>query len=121
LWRAQRRSRRQRTQSGGRYYNREGKAARRRYDGGLIKCERSPRPVNVGVNTLCPFRSSRSDTLLQHHPPCQAPCTSTNVLLAFWASATVTLAITVAPRLAPAASTIRRVVMHFSYWLAFPR
>src|SRR5450759_4319871 len=35
----------------------------------LIKCERSPRPVNVGVNTLCPFRSSRSDTRLQHHPP----------------------------------------------------
>src|SRR5262245_13757969 len=34
----------------------------------------------VGVNTLCPFLSRRSDTRRQHQPPCQAPCTSTKVL-----------------------------------------
>src|SRR5262245_24419694 len=34
----------------------------------------------VGVNTLCPFFSRRSDTRRQHQPPCQAPCTSTKVL-----------------------------------------
>ena len=44
------------------------------------RCERSPSPVMVGVNTLWPRFSSRSDTRRQHQPPCQAPCTSTKVL-----------------------------------------
>src|SRR5438105_60328 len=46
----------------------------------LMRCERSPRPVRVGVNTLWPRRSSRSETRRQHQPPCEAPCTSTKVL-----------------------------------------
>ena len=41
--------------------------------------ERSPSPVIVGANTLCPFFSSRSETRRQHQPPCHAPCTSTKV------------------------------------------
>ena len=45
----------------------------------LRRCERSPTPVSVGENTLWPFFSRRSDTRRQHQPPCQAPCTSTNV------------------------------------------
>src|ERR1035441_1737356 len=49
---------------------------------GLIRCERSPRPVSVGVNTLCPLAVRRSATRRQHQPPCQAPCTRTKVLLA---------------------------------------
>src|SRR5947207_8385032 len=46
----------------------------------LIRCEHEPSPVMVGVNTLWPFFSNRSDTRRQHQPPCQAPCTSTKVL-----------------------------------------
>ena len=37
------------------------------------RCERSPSPVSVGVNTLCPLAASRSATRRQHQPPCQAP------------------------------------------------
>src|SRR6476620_1339199 len=48
----------------------------------LIRCERSPNPVSVGVNTLWPCRSSRSVTRRQHQPPCQAPCTRTKVFAA---------------------------------------
>jgi hypothetical protein len=35
----------------------------------LIRCERSPTPVSVGVNTLWPCCSSKSDTRRQHQPP----------------------------------------------------
>src|SRR6266446_7633448 len=45
----------------------------------LMRCERSPTPVRVGVNTLCPPFCRRSATRRQHQPPCQAPCTSTKV------------------------------------------
>src|SRR6266852_818133 len=44
------------------------------------RCERSPRPVIVGANTLWPRACRRSETRRQHQPPCQAPCTSTKVL-----------------------------------------
>src|SRR5262249_24673867 len=44
-----------------------------------MRCERSPTPVRVGVNTLCPRFCRRSATRRQHQPPCQAPCTSTKV------------------------------------------
>ncbi len=53
----------------------------------LIRCEQAPSPVMVGVNTLWPFFSSRSDTRRQHQPPCQAPCTSTKVFRAPCAAA----------------------------------
>src|ERR1041384_5510128 len=46
---------------------------------GPIRWLRSPTPVSVGVNTLWPCFSSRSDTRRQHQPPCQAPCTRTKV------------------------------------------
>src|SRR5262249_6875637 len=45
----------------------------------LMRCERSPTPVRVGVNTLCPPYCRRSATRRQHQPPCQAPCTRTKV------------------------------------------
>src|SRR5262245_55594636 len=48
-----------------------------------MRCERSPNPVIVGVNTLCPPFCRRSATRRQHQPPCQAPCTSTKVFGAF--------------------------------------
>src|SRR6266851_4102881 len=41
----------------------------------LMRCERSPTPVRVGVNTLCPPFCRRSATRRQHQPP----CTSTKV------------------------------------------
>src|SRR6516162_2110480 len=44
-----------------------------------MRCERSPNPVIVGVNTLCPPFCRRSATRRQHQPPCQAPCTRTKV------------------------------------------
>src|SRR5262252_2364200 len=44
-----------------------------------MRCERSPTPVRVGVNTLCSRFCRRSATRRQHQPPCQAPCTSTKV------------------------------------------
>src|SRR6516225_5974827 len=44
-----------------------------------IRCARSPNPVIVGVNTVCPRFCRRSATRRQHQPPCQAPCTSTKV------------------------------------------
>src|SRR6516164_5084131 len=48
----------------------------------LMRCERSPTPVRVGVNTLCPPFCRRSATRRQHQPPCQAPCRSTKVFAA---------------------------------------
>src|SRR5262249_44306372 len=75
------------------------------------RCERSPNPVIVGVNTLCPPFCRRSATRRQHQPPCQAPCTSTKVF-----GAPVCAAAGVPPSaaaLAPApalASTPRRVI-----------
>lgn len=39
----------------------------------------APRPVSVGVCTVCPAARSRVATRDQHHPPCHAPCTSTKV------------------------------------------
>src|SRR6516164_9491196 len=77
----------------------------------LMRCERSPTPVRVGVNTLCPPFCRRSATRRQHQPPCQAPCTSTKVF-----GALVCAAAGAPPRaaaLAPApalASTPRRVI-----------
>src|SRR5262245_41796818 len=76
----------------------------------LMRCERSPTPVSVAVNTLWPCFSSRSDTRRQHQPPCQAPCTSTNVLRC--AVCAMAGAPPSAAALAPAlalASTARRV------------
>src|SRR5262245_57529578 len=76
-----------------------------------MRCERSPNPVIVGVNTLCPRFCRRSATRRQHQPPCQAPCTSTKVF-----GAPVCAAAGVPPKaaaLAPApalASTPRRVI-----------
>src|SRR5262245_22602695 len=76
-----------------------------------MRCERSPTPVRVGVNTLCPRFCTRSATRRQHQPPCQAPCTSTKVF-----GAAVCAAAGAPPRaaaLAPApalASTPRRVI-----------
>src|SRR5947209_17573037 len=49
------------------------------------RCERSPNPVSVGANTLCPRFSNRSDTRRQHHPPCHAPCTRRKVFGGVWA------------------------------------
>src|SRR5215208_1210756 len=46
----------------------------------LIRCERSPRPVSVGVNTLWPRSLRRSATRRQHQPPCQAQWTRTKVM-----------------------------------------
>src|SRR5258708_12557501 len=47
----------------------------------LIRWERSPSPVSVGVNTLWPWRRRESATRSKHQPPCQAPCTRTKVFL----------------------------------------
>src|ERR1700678_4713010 len=44
---------------------------------GLIKCERSPSPVSVGVKTSWPALRSASAFSLQHQPPIQAPWTRT--------------------------------------------
>src|SRR5262245_53252229 len=77
----------------------------------LMRCERSPTPVRVGVNTLWPRFCRRSATRRQHQPPCQAPCTSTKVF-----GAPVCAAAGAPPSaaaLAPApelASTPRRVI-----------
>src|SRR5215468_6524463 len=76
-----------------------------------MRCERSPTPVRVGANTLCPRFCRRSATRRQHQPPCQAPCTSTKVF-----GAPVCAAAGAPPRaaaLAPApalANTPRRVI-----------
>src|SRR5262245_54087831 len=43
------------------------------------RCERSARPVSVGVNTSWPCARNSRATRCQHQPPCQAPCTSTKV------------------------------------------
>src|SRR6266542_5960851 len=43
------------------------------------RCERSPSPVCVGASTVWPRPRRIDATLLQHQPPCQAPCTSTKV------------------------------------------
>src|SRR6476619_7924866 len=75
-----------------------------------IRCERSPSPVMVGANTLCPFFSRRSDTRRQHQPPCHAPCTRTKVFALVCACAFVLSTMPMSP--APAAmapNTVRRV------------
>src|ERR1700742_34775 len=48
---------------------------------GLSKCDRSPRPVRVGVMTVCCLVESNFATRFQHQPPCHAPCTRTNVVM----------------------------------------
>src|SRR5712691_4174840 len=76
-----------------------------------MRCERSPTPVRVGVNTLCPRFCRRSATRRQHQPPCQAPCTRIKVFGAPVCADADALpkAATLAP--APAfASTPRRVM-----------
>src|ERR1051326_3692900 len=50
-----------------------------RWMSGESRCERSPSPVSVGVNTSCPSRAKSRATRRQHHAPCQAPCTRTKV------------------------------------------
>src|SRR5258706_12749527 len=77
----------------------------------LKRCERSPTPVSVGVNTLWPCFSRRSATRRQHQPPCQAPCTSTKVLggLACAIAGVPLSAATPAPAVA-LASTPRRLI-----------
>src|SRR6266540_6425133 len=42
---------------------------------------RSARPVRVGSYTSWPASSKRGTTFCQHQPPCQPPCTSTNVAM----------------------------------------
>src|SRR5437773_514134 len=71
----------------------------------LIRCDRSPRPVSVGVKTLWPRRSRRSETRRQHQPPCEAPCTSTKV----WRRAAAGCAFASTASAAPPASSARRV------------
>src|SRR5262245_7630675 len=46
-----------------------------------VRCERSPKPVCVGVYTRWPAVRNGSATRLQHQPPCQAPCCRTNVFV----------------------------------------
>src|SRR5262245_11538153 len=76
-----------------------------------MRCERSPNPVIVGVNTLCPRFCRRSATRRQHQPPCQAPCTSTKVFGALVCAAAGVPPKAAAPAPAPAlASTPRRVI-----------
>src|ERR1700747_32265 len=81
-----------------------------------MRCERSPTPVRVGVNTLCPPFCRRSAMRRQHQPPCQAPCTRTKVFGAPVSGAPVCAdagALPKAAALAPApalASTPRRVM-----------
>src|SRR5262249_52621225 len=76
-----------------------------------MRCERSPNPVIVGVNTLCPPFCRRSATRRQHQPPCQAPCTSTKVFGAFVCAGAGALPKAAALAPAPAlASTPRRVI-----------
>src|SRR5262249_3339475 len=76
-----------------------------------MRCERSPTPVRVGVNTLCPRFCRRSATRRQHQPPCQAPCTSTKVFGAPVCAAAGALPKAAALAPAPAlASTPRRVI-----------
>jgi len=48
---------------------------------GRIRCDRSPRPLRVGVKTSCPAALSRGVTSRQHQPPCHEPWTSTNVAI----------------------------------------
>ena len=48
---------------------------------GLSRCERSPTPVSVGVNTSWPSFANSRATRRQHHAPCQAPCTRTKVAM----------------------------------------
>src|SRR5215831_6262947 len=76
-----------------------------------MRCERSPTPVRVGVNTLCPRFCRRSATRRQHQPPCQAPCTSTKVFGAPVCAGAGALPKAAALAPAPAlASTPRRVI-----------
>src|SRR5215468_11849542 len=76
-----------------------------------MRCERSPTPVRVGVNTLCPRFCRRSATRRQHQPPCQAPCTSTKVFGALVCAGAGPLPKAAALAPAPAlASTPRRVI-----------
>src|SRR5262245_9456464 len=76
-----------------------------------MRCERSPTPVRVGANTLCPRFCRRSATRRQHQPPCQAPCTSTKVLGALVCAAAGAPPSAAALAPAPAlASTLRRVI-----------
>src|ERR1700720_887197 len=76
-----------------------------------MRCERSPTPVRVGVNTLCPPFCRRSATRRQHQPPCQAPCTSTKIFGAPVCAAAGAPPRAAAPAPAPAlASTPRRVI-----------
>src|SRR5215469_3057528 len=51
---------------------------------GCSRWARSPWPVRVGVNTVCPRALSRSATRRQHQPPCQAPCTRRKVFEFTW-------------------------------------
>src|SRR5207302_452601 len=44
---------------------------------------RSARPVRVGAYTSWPAASKKGMTFCQHQPPNHAPCTSSNVAIAF--------------------------------------
>src|SRR5262245_14586879 len=46
------------------------------------RCARSPVPVSVTAWAACPAARSTGNTRNQHHAPCQAPWTSTNVATA---------------------------------------
>ena len=49
---------------------------------GRARCARSPRPVSVGARAAWPAPRNSGTTFLQHHPPNQAGCTSTNTPIA---------------------------------------
>src|SRR5271170_5437570 len=55
---------------------------------GCARWERSPRPVSVGVCTLCPSPASRGTSFFQHQPPNQAECTRTKSAISLPAAMT---------------------------------
>src|SRR5215472_3918527 len=58
---------------------------------GCARWKRSPRPVSVGVCTLCPGSSSSGTSFFQHQPPSQAGCTKTKTAIPAPLSAVVGL------------------------------
>jgi hypothetical protein len=75
-----------------------------------IRWERSPRPVWVGVYTRWPAARNGSATRLQHQPPCQAPCSSTNVFVLLGAGPARPAAQRAVPKLAIAAAVAAKKV-----------
>src|SRR3569833_882013 len=85
---------------------------------GLSRWERSHSPVSVGAMTTRPRTNSRTHTRTQHHPPCQAPWTSRNVVGLGFRGVLALAAIGAAPSSAPA-KTARRCDPVF-FGIVFP-